>query len=124
MIINETNYNDDELEQLDEELSADEVDFDAVRKVMQEIEAENQARLDAMTPEERQKEEERQRQIDECIEICDSIQERRIEREIEFSYLSPEETFAAYQKINENADKFAEEVGMESVSISNIKKNK
>ena len=124
MIINETNYNDEELESLDEELSANEVDLDEVRKVMQEIEAEKQARLDAMTPEERQKEEERQRHADECFEICESIQNRRIEREIEFSYMSPEETFAAYQKINENADKFADEVGMKKVNVSDIKNDK
>ena len=117
-----TNLNNDELNLEEDELSVDEIDFDEVRRVMAEIEANNQARLDAMSPEERAQEEFNQKQMDELTEITDQIQQRRIEREIEFMHLSPEETFMAYKKINENAEKFAEELGMESEKASDLRK--
>ena len=119
-----TNTNNDELNE-SEEIDVSEIDFDEVRKVLAEIEADKQARLDAMTPEERESEQLRQKQMDELIKITDDIEQRRIEREIEFMHMSPEEAFMAYKKINENADKFAEEVGMQSVNASDLrKKNK
>jgi hypothetical protein len=110
----------------DEEFMIEDIDLEAIYKTMAEIEKDKQDRLNAMTPEEREAEEKIQKQAEIIDGIVESIQQRRIEREIEFSKMSPEEALKAYQEINKRAQEFAEEIGMESVDVETIwaEKNK
>ena len=114
--------NDKELEEFDVE----DIDFEAVYKAMEEIEKDRQARFNAMTDAEKAEHIQFQKDAEKAMKISEEIEQRRIEREIAFSKMSPEEAFEAYSQIVKSADEFANEIGMKSVTIEelNAKKNK
>ena len=109
-----------------EEFDVEDIDFEAIYKAMEEIEKERQARFNAMTDAEKADYIQFQKDAEKAMKISEEIEQRRIEREIAFSKMSPEEAFEAYNQIVKNADEFANEIGMESVTIEelNAKKNK
>ena len=102
----------------DNGISVDDVDLNEVYNVAKKIERESRFQLNSMSPEQSEKEKQRQEHLEKMNKLSAQIMQERIESELEMSRLSSEEQAFAYQKINEDAEKYAKNIGAKTIKIN------